>query len=525
MSTDESSPPVTSLGEADEGLSTSRLRVRMRLGRLILLLVVSLLGEAIISVGAANADTVTTDIAGGTITAPVGASGVFFHLSLVADDQPVGDVAGCDAAPQASVLVGWNNNPATVQVPPVIPFPVCNQVAVPVTGLIPGTYKLHATITGGVPGSLFVDNADFTVIVTGATNTPPTLQLPSDQTAEAAAPNGAPVTYTATASDAEDGPLTPTCAPASGATFPLGTTTVACSVTDSGGLTTSGTFNVTVTDTTPPTLHLPADQTVEAAGPNGAQFTFSASADDLVDGSAPVACSPSSGSTFPLGTTSVTCTATDSHGNTATGTFNVTVVDTTPPTLNLPGPIQTTATQNSKAAVSFQATATDLVDGSIPVSCTPASGASFPVGMTTVSCSATDAHGNTATGSFTVTVSYHWSGFFQPVDNTDANGNYILNIAKAGATIPVKFSLNGNQGLSILASGSPSTVPLNCATDQDTDAIETYTNSTSGLSYDPAADQYNYNWKTQSSWAGTCRTLLVKLADGTIHRADFKFTK
>jgi hypothetical protein len=47
----------------------------------------------------------------------------------------------------------------------------------------------------------------------------------------------------------------------------------------------------------------------------------------------------------------------------------------------------------------------------------------------------------------------------------------------------------------------------------------------SSLSYDPTLDQYNYVWKTDRAWAGSCRQLVVKLVDGTFHRANFKFTK
>jgi len=116
----------------------------------------------------------------------------------------------------------------------------------------------------------------------------------------------------------------------------------------------------------------------------------------------PVSCSPASGSTFALGTTTVNCSVTDSGGLTATGSFTVTVQDTTPPSLNLPGNI--TVEAGKPAAVTYTATATDLVDGPVPVSCSPASGSTFALGTTTVNCSATDAHHNTATGSFAVSV-------------------------------------------------------------------------------------------------------------------------
>src|SRR5262249_22474817 len=63
--------------------------------------------------------------------------------------------------------------------------------------------------------------------------------------------------------------------------------------------------------------------------------TFGATASDLVDGSDPVVFSVLSGATFALGTTTVTYSATDAHGNSSAGSFTVTVVDTTPPALSI----------------------------------------------------------------------------------------------------------------------------------------------------------------------------------------------
>ena len=98
------------------------------------------------------------------------------------------------------------------------------------------------------------------------TNTAPSLVLPNDFSIEATSSAGAEVTYVVTASDAQDGDLTAqvVCAPASGTTFSLGTTTVNCSVTDAGGLEASGSFVVTVEDTTPPKfLTFPTEQPIE----------------------------------------------------------------------------------------------------------------------------------------------------------------------------------------------------------------------------------------------------------------------
>ena len=129
-------------------------------------------------------------------------------------------------------------------------------------------------------------------------------------------------------------------------------------------------------------------------------------------------------------------------------------------------------------------------------------------------------------------VVYRWDGFFRPIENKDAAGNSVLNVAKSGSTIPVKFSLGGNQGLGVFwldagatVSAYPSSTAITCDSGAAQDAVEEYTAATSGLKYDPVADQYVYNWKTDATWAGKCRQLTVRLTDGTYHRANFKFAK
>ena len=94
------------------------------------------------------------------------------------------------------------------------------------------------------------------------------------------------------------------------------------------------TQNTTPPDTTPPVLKLPRPITVQATGPHGAVVTYAATATDDRDHNPSVSCSPASGSTFPLGRTTVACTATDASGNAAHGSFGVTVVDTIAPRVN-----------------------------------------------------------------------------------------------------------------------------------------------------------------------------------------------
>jgi hypothetical protein len=100
----------------------------------------------------------------------------------------------------------------------------------------------------------------------------------------------------------------------------------------------------TVVDTTAPTLTLPANITIVSTGPLGATVIFVATALDQVDGIRPVICAPLSGSIFPIGITQVSCTTSDLHGNSNSGSFSVTVlpVSTKPPKPSIPFIMPTT---------------------------------------------------------------------------------------------------------------------------------------------------------------------------------------
>jgi hypothetical protein len=102
-------------------------------------------------------------------------------------------------------------------------------------------------------------------------------------------------------------------------------------VTDGSGATATGTITVTIEDNDLPEVKNPGTQTREATSAAGAAVTLSTVAKDDVSPDLRVNFSPASGSTFGLGTTSVTASATDAAGNTGTTTFDVVVRDTTPP--------------------------------------------------------------------------------------------------------------------------------------------------------------------------------------------------
>jgi hypothetical protein len=113
---------------------------------------------------------------------------------------------------------------------------------------------------------------------------------------------------------------------------------------------------------------------------------------------------------------------------------------------------------------------------------------------------------------------WEFTGFLPPVDNAP-----IVNQVKAGSAVPVKFQLGGDQGTAIFGSGSPASVPVDCDSQAASDAIEETTDSTSGLHYDAGTSTYNYVWKTNAAWSGSCRMLTLKFADGSSKQALFAF--
>ena len=241
--------------------------------------------------------------------------------------------------------------------------------------------------------------------------TAPVISPIPNQTLEATGPAGAVATYSATATDNFDGTVPVSCTKSSGSTFALGTNSVTCNATDSSGnAALPVSFTITVRDTIPPTAPAPvADQTLEATSPAGAVATFATpTSTDTVDTSVNVSCTAASGNTFPYTApsptpTTVTCTATDDSNNTASSSFTITVRDTIPPVLNLPANIEGfPATGPGGAIVTYDASASDIVDGSVPITCDPPSSSTFVIGISPVNCTATDESLNTASGSFTV---------------------------------------------------------------------------------------------------------------------------
>ncbi len=172
--------------------------------------------------------------------------------------------------------------------------------------------------------------------------------------------------------------------------------------TPPAGCSPSQSINLTVNSA--PVITCPANITVNATtGLCGAVVTYPAATVTGVPAPA-VSYSTPSGSTFPVGTTTVTVTAVNTC-STATCSFTVTVKDIQPPTIVCPANITTTSTAGAcnKVVTFTLPTATDNCSGTT-VTASPASGSTFPIGTTTVTITAKDASNNTTTCSFTVKV-------------------------------------------------------------------------------------------------------------------------
>jgi hypothetical protein len=254
------------------------------------------------------------------------------------------------------------------------------------------------------------NSASDTFTITVRDNTPPVVAPVTDVSTAATAADGAMVTVSPpSATDAGNivasdcTAFDPAISVVGTTRFPIAATPVTCNATDDVDNTGTTSFTVTVFDITAPVFDTTvADFTVEANATGGAEnVTFTAPTASDLGQAVPVQCDADpTGSFFPIGTTTVTCTATDLQGNEAIDTFLVTVADTTPPVLTVPADI----TVLFGATVTFEATATDNADADPVVSCSPPSGTVFPLGTTTVNCTATDDEGLTDSGSFTVNV-------------------------------------------------------------------------------------------------------------------------
>ena len=152
------------------------------------------------------------------------------------------------------------------------------------------------------------------------------IEAPSNMNLKSTGTDRDQVKYTGPAVDYVGNTITVICNNESGLLFSIRTNMVTCNTPR---------FLETVEDTTPPTVTVPRDMTLEATGPEGRMAHYSANATDIVEGNLPTFCNPESGSTFALGQTRVECTANDNAGNIGKDDFVITIRDTIPPETTL----------------------------------------------------------------------------------------------------------------------------------------------------------------------------------------------
>jgi len=166
---------------------------------------------------------------------------------------------------------------------------------------------------------------------------------------------------------------------------------------------------VRVTDTQKPTITAPADITAgnDPRLASAVVATGSPAAEDNCTPDVPTSGRRSDGraldAPYPVGETKITWTATDAAGNTATAEQSIKVVDIEAPELTVPNNFSINATSSRGAQVSFALRSWDNV-GVTSVGCTPPSGSTLPIGNSQVSCTASDAAGNSTSASFGVFV-------------------------------------------------------------------------------------------------------------------------
>lgn len=277
----------------------------------------------------------------------------------------------------------------------------------------------------------------------GIDKTAPVITCVTNIEINASSASGAVVNYiTPTATDDCAVTITRTAGLASGSVFPIGTTIITHTATDAAGNISSCSFTVTVLRV-PPEIVVPS--TITANAPSnacGVAVEFAATETKAIPASIityavngqPVV----SGATFPVGTTTVTATATNAVGS-DTKTFDIVVADVTPPTIAATSNINAIATSAAGAVVSYTLpTATDNCSGVISVTASPASGSVFPIGTSTVTVVAADAAGNSSSSSFTVTVVGVAPSIVVPttirVDASTANCGAVVNFAASEIT-------------------------------------------------------------------------------------------
>jgi hypothetical protein len=269
----------------------------------------------------------------------------------------------------------------------------------------------------------------------------------------------APITWAAPVATDDQGCVTMTSNFNSGASFPVGVTTVTYTATDAQGLVTTASFTVTVNDAQLPTVTAPSNVTVNA------NISCDATSVDLGTPTTADNCTVSSVTnnaliTYPLGVTTVTWTVTDGAGNIQTATQTVTVVDATNPTIAAPANVTVDANSSCNATGVVLGTPVTADNCSV-ASVTSNAPSTFPLGTTTVTWTVTDGSGNNSTATQTVTVVDVTNPTITAPANVAVDANSSCNATGVVLGTPVTAD---NCSVASVTNNAPSTFPLGTTT-------------------------------------------------------------
>jgi hypothetical protein len=327
----------------------------------------------------------------------------------------------------------------------------------------------------------------------------------------------------------------------------LGAHELTVTAEDRRGNRTTVTHSYTVVDGDAPTIDL-------RTPPDGGEYTRAGEvlADydcaDEAGGSGLVSCSGpvadgAAVDTSALGTHTFAVTAVDAAGNRATETHSFRVVDHNPPTVDLRTPPDGAEYARGEQVLAdyscddepgtLFSCAGSVADGAaidtsdvgrheFSVTSVDAAGNSTTV-IHAYTVRSRDAAGNAGAGSAMSTAEeplrFDFEGFFSPVANRPE-----VNAVRAGSTISIRFGLDGFHGRGVIAAGHPRSRAYPCRSSADLDrGTATRASGRHRLRYQRRRNLYVYRWKTERDWAGDCRQFILKLSDGSYHRADFRF--
>ncbi len=453
---------------------------------------------------------------------------------------PAGDVlTPASAGVYYLAIARYNQDPVTAAGPRIFPDVVFT--------IGPSSSQAGATIAGwtnGRTGSF----GDYRIALTGAVACPPPdeaaptidLRTPPDG---AVYTRGQQVVADYDCNDEQGGSGLASCAGPVGDdqlidTASAGAHSFTVTARDAAGNESSVTHDYTVLDQAAPTIDLrtPPEGATYA---RGEQVLADYDCSDEQGGSGLASCVGDVADGDPIDTAalgghSFTVVARDAAGNEVAASHGYTVVDATDPTIALRSPADgATYAQDEQVLADYDCA--DEAGGSGLASCVGDVADGQPVdtataGVHSFTVTARDQAGNESTQTVSYTIDeddgggFEFEGFLAPLQNPPA-----LNRIRAGTLVPVRFRLGGDHGDDVLADGFPRSAEVDCGADADPDTAEPTRSPwwwrrwwDGPLHHRSGRTTYTYLWKTDRDWAGSCRQLIVKLSDGSLHRANLE---